>query len=599
MTFNNLQSFIGELSSRGQLIRVDTRVDPYLEIAEIHRRVIAANGPALLFTNVIGKEFPVATNLFGTPERVLLAFGNDPVKFVESIARLPETLLPPSISRIWQQRQLLGKMAKIGFSFPSKPPVMEFRLSTPDLTALPALTSWKMDGGPFLTLPLVHTRGIRNSAENLGMYRVQIFEPKEAGMHFQIGKGGGFHLFEAEERNEALPVNIYLGGPPALILSGIAPLPENLPELMLTSLLLGKKLDRAKSAGTLNPVAETEFCITGHVPPKIRRPEGPFGDHYGYYSLVHDYPVFRPTSIFHRKRAIFPATVVGKPCQEDYYLGDFLQKLLSPLFPIAMPGVRDLWSYGQTGYHALSGAVLKERYGRESMSSVFRILGEGQLSLTKFLIATDVPVDLKNFRAFLTHVLQRVDWEKDLFIFSELSMDSLDYSGPEINKGSKGVLLGLGKPRRTLPGELSSAPSRSIIRAAIPFIPGCLVVEIPSYRDDSACIKEIASMPEFQDWPLIVAVDNAKRAVNTESAFLWTTFTRFEPAADIYAAKTILSRNRVSYQGPIVIDARMKPWYPDELFCDDATAKQVTQRWNEYFPGGKVVMGSSDFGHLY
>lgn len=599
MAFTNLQSFVAELSARNQITYVDVPVDPKLEIAEIHRRVIAANGPALLFTNVIGKKFPVVTNLFGTPERVALAFGPEPKSFVESIASLPETFMPPSLSRLWDQRQLLKKMTRIGFQNRRKAPVLECQMSTPDLTALPALTSWKMDGGPFITLPLVHSQGKHPKSENLGMYRVQIFEPGEAGMHFQIGKGGGFHLYEAEQRNEALPVNIYLGGPPALILSAIAPLPENVPELLLTSLMLGSRLGRAKSNLPINPVAEAEFCISGHVPPNIRRPEGPFGDHYGYYSLVHDYPVFRPDSIHHRRNAIFPATIVGKPCQEDYYLGDYLQDLLSPLFPLAMPGVRDLWSYGQTGYHALSAAVLKERYGRESMSSVFRILGEGQLSLSKFLLVTDEPLNLKNFRAVLTHILERVEWQKDLFIFSELSMDSLDYAGPEINKGSKGVILGLGKAKRSLPMHLGTSPATTMIRDAIPFSPGCLVVEVPSYSQDKSCVKDIAGLDELKDWPLIIAVDNAKRAVQTESAFLWTTFTRFEPASDIYAAKTTLVGNRITYQGPIVIDARMKTWYPDELFCDDSTAQMVSRRWNEYFPSKKVTMGSSDFAHLY
>jgi UbiD family decarboxylase len=598
MTYRNLQAFVNDLDKMGDLVRVTAPVDANLEIAEIHRRVIAANGPALLFTNVIGKAFPVATNLFGTRKRVELAFGRDPMGFVDAIAKLPETLLPPTAGNLWKQRHVLGKLAKIGFRKKAHAPVLRFKLNQPDLTALPALTSWKMDGGPFLTLPLVHTRGIAPASENLGMYRIQIFEPGESGMHFQIGKGGGYHLFEAEAQNQPLAANIYLGGPPALILSAIAPLPENVPELMLASLLLGEKLPRGKSDLPLAPIAEAEFCISGFVPPRIRRPEGPFGDHYGYYSLIHDYPVFRPTSIHHRARPIFPATVVGKPCQEDYFLGDYLQELLSPLFPIAMPGVRDLWSYGQTGYHALSAAVLKERYGRESMASVFRILGEGQLSLTKFLLATDVPIDLKDFRKVLPHILERADFTKDLFVFSDVSMDSLDYAGPEINKGSKGVLLGLGSPRRKLPEDFQKSIQSNLIRDAIPFCPGCLVVEIPAYASDAQCIKELAKIPQLKDWPLIVAVDHAKKATASSSAFLWTTFTRFDPAGDIYSAGSSLARNKPVYESPIVIDARMKPWYPDELFCDPETARRVTDRWSEYFPARRVEMGSSDIGHL-
>lgn len=598
MSFNNLQSFIGELKKRNDLKVIDAQTDPYLEIAEIHRRVIAAEGPALLFTNVKGKEFPVVTNLFGTADRVALAFGDDPIKFVEAVAKLPEEMMPPSFKKIWGKRSLLAKAAKIGLKSSRKAPILEHTIPDADLTQLPAITSWIEDGGAFLTLPLVHTRSISGKPDNLGMYRTQIFESGEAGMHFQIGKGGGFHLYEAEEAGIDLDVNIYLGGPPALMLSAIAPLPENVPELMLASMLQGRKLKTAKLKSGLNPIAEAEFCLHGHVPAHVRRAEGPFGDHYGYYSLKHDYPVFRPKKIFHRKGAIFPATVVGKPRQEDFYLGDFLQDLLSPLFPLVMPGVQDLWSYGESGYHALSAVVLKERYGRESMASVFRILGEGQLSLTKFLFALNNPVHLKDFKKVFVHLLERVDWKQDLFIFSELSMDTLDYAGPEVNKGSKGVVLGLGEARRTLPAELKSRPNSQMIGKAKVYCPGCLVVEVPKYEEDADCVKELSKFDEFKDWPMIIAVDDADKATMSDAAFIWTAFTRFEPQADIYAKEQNIVRNRMIYEGPITIDARMKPWYPKELFCDEKTRKLVDSRWKEYFPGGDVKMGDSDLAHL-
>ena len=248
-----------------------------------------------------------------------------------------------------------------------------------DLTRLPVLTTWEMDGGPFLTLPLVYTEHPEGHGHNLGIYRGQIYDRAHSGMHWQIGKGGGFHYAVAESRGEALPANIFLGGPPALILAALAPLPENVPELLLASLVLGKKLGLASNpAGPLPLVGNAEFALVGEVPPEERAPEGPFGDHYGYYSLKHDYPgVPLPGRCFHRKDAVFPATVVGKPRQEDFYLGDFLQELLSPIFPRVMPAVTDLWSYGETGYHSLAAAVVRQRYKREAMASAFRILGEG------------------------------------------------------------------------------------------------------------------------------------------------------------------------------------------------------------------------------
>jgi UbiD family decarboxylase len=229
-------------------------------------------------------------------------------------------------------------------------------------------------------------------------------------------------------------------------------------------------------------VAEAEFALVGEIAPRARRPEGPFGDHYGYYSEVHDYPFARIHAVHHRPGAVFPATVVGKPRQEDFFLGDYLQDLLSPLFPVVMPSVRALWSYGETGYHSLSAAVVHERYRREAMASAFRILGEGQLSLTKFLLLTNEPVDLRDFVATLTHVLERADMRSDLFLFGNLSMDSLDYAGPRINEGSKGVLLGVGPKLRELPRELRGTPHSPRAQVRV-FSPGCVVVEAePSPR---------------------------------------------------------------------------------------------------------------------
>ena len=606
LRFTNLRQFLDALRARGDLVEIDAEVDARLEISEIHRRVIAANGPALLFKNVKGKRFPVACNMFGTRERVDLAFGDEAKQFVRRVAALPEELLPPSVRKIWGLRDLGIRAAGIGFKPVRRAPVLERQIPGADLTQLPATTSWVKDGGPFLTLPLVHSRGPGGSGshggkpENLGMYRVQIHEAGEAGMHFQIGKGAGFHLHEAEKAGTPLPVNVYLGGPPAMILSAIAPLPENVPELLLASLLQGQRLARCKvpAQPDLSAIAEAEFCLAGFIPPGVRRPEGPFGDHYGYYSWIHDFPVFRPKAIYHRKDAIYPCTVVGKPRQEDFYLGDYLTELLSPLFPVVMPAVRELWSYGESGYHALAAAVIKERYGRESLSSVFRILGEGQLSLTKFLLAIDKPIPLRDFSRVLTHVLERVDWRKDLLIFSETSMDTLDYAGPELNKGSKGVILGLGDAIRELPGEWRGSVSDRRVKDVRVFCPGCLVVEIPGYAEAPDLVARIAALPEFKDWPLIVAVDNAARATRNEPSFIWTAFTRFNPQTDLHAARTSLGRNRVEYEGPVALDARMKPWYPEELFCDEETSKLVDRRWMEYFPGGKVTMGDSSEAHL-
>jgi UbiD family decarboxylase len=603
-TFPDLRTFLAQLRGDGDLAEVSVPVAARLEAAEIHRRVIAAGGPALLFTNVEGAAFPLATNLFGTARRAELAFGARPLRLVRRLVELAQTLLPPTPAKLWGARDLGREALRLGTSKRRSGPVTEVVTDDVRLDRLPVLTTWPEDGGPFVTLPLVYTESPEGKGHNLGMYRLHVHDRRTTGMHWQIGKGGGFHYAVAEARGEALPVTVFLGGPPALTLSAVAPLPENVPELLLASLLAGSRLPLVapgspeSGLSSLPLVASAEFALIGKVPPRVRRPEGPFGDHYGYYSLTHDYPVFEIERLAHRRDAIYPATVVGKPRQEDFYIGDLLQELLSPLFPLVMPGVKALWSYGETGYHSLAAAVVQERYRREAMASAFRILGEGQLALTKFLLVTDQPVDLKDFRATLTHLLARTHPETDLYVFGNLAMDTLDYTGPRVNEGSKGVWLGLGAPVRDLPGEFQSAELPQGLSEVRVFSPGCLVLGGPPYAQDPGAAARFAAHPAFTGWPLLVLTDEPRRAAASPINFLWTTFTRFEPAADLHAASREIVRNQISYKPPILIDARLKPGFPGELHCDAVTAATVTRRWREYFPSGKVEMGDSETGHL-
>ena len=596
--FSDLRSFLDALRQRGELVEIEAQIDPRLEAAEIHRRVIAAGGPVLLFRNLRGYDHPVVTNLFGSAARVELAFGPGPRRLVERIAALPHELMPPSLGRLWGQRDLISPFRKLGQRKTRSAPVREVLESPPAASRMPLLKTWEEDGGDFITLPLVYTQPPvgETGAPNLGMYRMQRYADDEFGMHWQIGKGGGFHYDQAERRNEALPVNVFLGGPPALILSAIAPLPENVPELMLASLLAGERIRMTDNPlGPLPIVAEAEYALVGKVPPKLRRAEGPFGDHYGYYSLQHDYPVFQLDGILRRKDAILPATVVGKPRQEDFFIGDFLQELLSPVFPLVMPNVSDLWSYGETGYHSLSAAVVQQRYKREAMAAAFRILGEGQLSLTKFLLVLDQPRDLKDFAGTLEYVLARCDFACDLYVFSNLSMDTLDYNGPRVNEGSKGVLLGAGDPIRELPREFRGELPSGVRRVEV-YCGGCLVVETETA--DAAAASRLPREDAFADWPLIVLVDDAAQAARSTFNFLWVTFTRFDPARDLHGRKVELQGLHPSFQAPVLVDARLKPGFPDELFCDESTARTVESRWKEYFPDGRVEMGDSDRAHI-
>ncbi len=581
----NLRTFLDLLSKENEIITIEAEVDPYLEAAEIHRRMIAQGGPALLFGRVKGSPYPVVTNLFGTARRIELAFGPKPEALVREFVHLAESLLPPRPSELWRHRSLALEALRLGTQNVRKAPVTEVQDQPAKLNELPVLTTWQEDGGPFVTLPLVYTENPRTKKHNLGIYRLQVYDAHSTGLHWQIQKGGGFHYHDAEAHGKPLPVTVFLGGPPALILAAIAPLPEDVPELILASLLAGEKLrTTVNPAGGHRLAAEAEFALVGFAAPHERRPEGPFGDHYGYYSLRHDYPVFRVKSVFHRRDAIYPATVVGKPRQEDFFIGDYLQQLLSPLFPLVMPGVRDLWSYGETGFHSLAAAVVRERYGREALVSGFRILGEGQLSLTKFLILTDTPQDLHDFPKLFEHVLARVRWESDLFIFSNVSMDTLDYTSGKVNEGSKAIILGLGEPVRDLPREFRGELPRDVTDAEV-FCGGCLVIQGVPFEKEPEQAGRLAREPVFSEWPLIVLHDDVKVA-RAAADFLWATWTRFEPAADIHAAETRVQRHHLSYHGPIVIDARTKPGFPAELVVRDDISAMVDKRWPEYFPHG-------------
>ncbi len=571
---NSLREFIDRLSLEGELKTIHAEVDPHLEIAEIHRRVVAQNGPALLFANVKGSAFPVATNLFGNQKRLEIALGGDPSRFVQAAVDLIQGPMPPQFNHLWEKRSLIKRMFSLGMKKRSSGPILDVDNSPSDLTKLPLITSWPEDGGPFITLPLVYTEG-KKGPGNLGMYRIQRYDRSTTGLHFQIGKGAGFHLAQAEAHGQNLPVSIFLGGPPALTLAAIAPLPENVPELIFCSFLMGKKFKTVSHPSSPYPIpAECDFALLGYAKAHERRLEGPFGDHFGYYSLAHDFPVFTCTTLLHRKDAIFPATVVGKPPQEDLAIGNLLQKTLSPLFPVVMPNIINLHTFSESGFHPLAAARIKERYEREALSSAFRILGEGQLSLTKCLLLTDQAVDVSSIKELLPVILERFTPES-LHIFGNTSNDTLDYTGPKLNLGSKMVLIGTGKPRRELPRNINSLP-RGI--KGFVFCPGCLVIE---GGDDP---QELVQNSSLDNWPLIILVDDAASCTSSSLEFLWQVFTRFEPAQDVYTREKKIVRSQVAFSLPILIDARMKQNYPKILEPLPETANLVEQRWHEYFP---------------
>lgn len=581
----NLRTFMEQLRKEQEIIEISAEVDPYLELAEIHRRVVEEGGPALLFTKVKGSDFPVVTNLFGTARRMEMAMGPKPEIIIKNAVKALDTLMPPQIKNLWKERRWLLEIARCGLRrVPvNKAPVMEASLQPVNLNALPVLTSWQDDGGAFFTLPLVYTEKPGSREHNLGMYRLQVFSDNQTGMHWQIHKGGGFHYHEAEKAGQSLPVTVFLGGPPALTVAAITALPEPLPELLYASFLLGDKIDMVQTPDQIHPlVAEAEFALCGEVPPNIRKPEGPFGDHYGYYSLTHDFPVFNIHKIYHRRDAIYPATVVGIPRQEDYYIGEWMQELLTPMFPLVMPGVKSLWTYAEAGFHTLCGAVVRESYFREALAHSFRILGEGQLSLTKILLVTDMELDLKNFPRLLETILQRMNPGRDIIIIHDTAMDTLDYTGRRFNQGSKAIFMGLGDPVRELPAEYSGGnlPGIDKIKA---YCSGCLLVSGTGYIQQPDLGTELIKqeLPDLDNWPLVIMIDDVD-TIKNQTDFLWTVFTRFDPAWDIHARRSV-EHNAIQYQFPLIIDARMKPEYPAVLMPREDVVNRVSQRWSRLF----------------
>ncbi len=582
----NIRKFLEILEREGELYRIEPQVDPYLELAEIHRRIVARQGPALLFTRVRGTQFPVVTNLFGTRRRIELAFGKNPIRFFKRVAQAVESMAVPSLSVLWEYRDLAKAATKLGTTIRRTGPVLECVMNPPRLKSLPQIQSWPMDGGSFLTLPLAYSESPTSGKANIGMYRNQIYEDTVAGMHFQIHRGLGFHYYESETQKKHLPVNIFLGGPPALILSAIAPLPENIPEAVLASLLQGRKLDIIKDK-TISPLpvfAEAEFALTGRLPPQVRRPEGPFGDHYGYYSLAHPFPVFEVDRIYHRKDAIYPATVVGRPRQEDHYIAEYLQDLFSPLYPLLMNGVSSVWAYDDAGVHPLAAAVIKERYPKEAFMAGMRILGEGQLSLTKFLMITDNPIPLKQFRPLLVHILERADFRSDLFVFSGVSQDTLDYTSGKLNEGSKAILMGLGSKRFELQRAQAADLVHPVFRNQRVYTPGALVVEGPPWRQRDGIAELLLKEKAVKPFRMVFLVDDASECVRSDESFLWTVFTRFEPASDIYSCQSEAEKFHVRLSAPVVIDCRMKPWYPPLVQPSSETVARVDSLWPKIFP---------------
>ncbi len=600
MAYRALAECVEDLESVGQLRRIEVEVDPYLELGCIQRRACAAQGPALLFTNLKGCQFPALANLFGTQQRgrYVLRHGYSLVEKLIALKVDPTDLL----RRPWRYWDLWKGLH--AFPIPvSQAPFQEVRLSQ-----LPQVVSWPQDGGPFVTLPQVYSEDPRRPglmASNLGMYRVQMGgnqyrSDREAGLHYQIHRGIGVHHANALERGESFRVNVFVGGPPALTLAAVMPLPEGLPELLFAGALSGRGVRMVRQAGFLPFPAEADFVILGRVQPGRLLPEGPFGDHLGYYSLQHDFPVLEVEKVLAREKAIWPFTTVGRPPQEDSVFGALIHELTAPVMPTVLAGVHAVNAVDEAGVHPLLLAQASERYEpyrrrkrpQELLTCANAILGQGQLSLAKFLLIVaredDPTLDIHDTRAVFRHLLERFEPTTDLHFQTQTTIDTLDYSGSGFNQGSKVVIAAVGEARRHLPQdypedapELPGCFERPRVVA-----PGILAVTGPEFRFEAesgadptlvAFCEALENHPAGR-WPLVVVGDDSDFLAHDFKNFLWAAFTRANPACDLYGVDSFIYQKHWGCRQALVLDARVKPHHAPALEEDPEVVKRIEER---------------------
>lgn len=582
----DLRSFLARLEAVGQLARVAPEVDPDQEVTILQHRVLEAAGPALLFERVKGSPYRMATNLFGTPQRVELALGRPAAEIGREIASMAERLLPPTPAALWRGRGMIWKALQARLRNVGGGPVMEESFSPPQLGRLPVLTCWPLDGGPFFTLPLVHTTDPETGAGNLGIYRLQRHDDASTGMHWQIEKGGGFHFAKACQAGKSLPVSVILGGPPVLTLAAIAPMPEGVDERLLAAWLLGRPLDVIVRPSGHRIPARAEFVIEGTVSAGDVRKEGPFGDHLGHYSHSAEFPVFRVQRVLARRDAIYPATVVGKPPQEDYFIGEALQEMMLPLLKILHPAVSDLWAYPETGFHPLAVAAVRQRYPFEALKHAMGLLGAGQMSLTKVLIVVDADVNPRDFPRVSRALWENLDSARGLHLLAPTAQDTLDFTGPARNTGSRLILLATRDHGRTLRARppADPPPAREIrgdLLGLRRIGPAILVARLADGADRAAVREALAAHPRAREYLFHILV-SADVPIEDDRLVLWGWFTRFDPLADLHPARRELAGNRAILHFPIAIDATWKPGYRQPVAFDPDKERLVDERWAEY-----------------
>lgn len=601
MGYKGLQETVRDLEKNGHLIRIKEAVDPYLAAAAIHLRVYEKGGPALYFENLNGSKFPAVSNLFGTIERSKFMF-RDTLDHIKTLVELKNDPIKALKSPL--------KYASVTLTALSALPMRVGRNSAPinfgkcKISDIPPIVNWPMDGGPFVTMPQVYTEDIEHPGimnANLGMYRIQLsgndyILDQEIGLHYQLHRGIGVHQTKANAKGQPLKVSIFIGGPPSHPLAAVMPLPEGLSEMTFAGALGNRRFRYFYDPEGFCISADADFVITGTVEPMQNKPEGPFGDHLGYYSLKHPFPLLKVHNVYHKKNPIWSFTVVGRPPQEDTSFGALIHDITGAAIPKEIPGLHAVNAVDAAGVHPLLFAIGSERYtpylkGRkpqEIITIANHILGKSQLSLAKYLFICakeDRPdLDIYDVPTYLQHILERIDLSRDLHFHTKTTIDTLDYSGTDINAGSKVAITVAGDIKRTLFKEITTSFSvPNIFKHYKMVMPGILALEAPKFIDEASTLIEIEILNEYlknQDLdglPLIILCDDADFAAKTTNNFVWVTFTRSNPSHDIYGINSFTQHKHWGCNGPLIIDARIKPHHAPPLVLDEKVEEKVNE----------------------
>ena len=598
MGYKNTLECVNDLEANGHLIRIKEEVSSELEMAAIHLRVFENNGPAVLFENIKDCKFKAVSNLYGSVERSKFIF-RDTIEKIKILIDLKND--PMEAIRHPFRYANLGLTAFSALPKRSRfsSPVLQNQTT---LSALPQIKCWPSDGGAFVTLPLVYSEdidkpGVMNS--NLGMYRIQIsgneyVKDREAGLHYQLHRGIGVHQTKSNAAGKPLKVSVFVGGPPSLTLGAVMPLPEGISELTFAG-ALGNRRIRYTYEDDFCIASDADFVITGEVYPNENKPEGPFGDHLGYYSLTHNFPLMRIHKVYHRNNAIWPFTVVGRPPQEDTSFGALIHEIAGSALSHEIPGLKEVNAVDAAGVHPLLLAIGSERYTpynnerkpQEILTIANHILGKGQLSLAKYLFiiaGEDNPkLTTHEVQDYFMHVLERVDWTRDLHFHTRTSIDTLDYSGDGLNSGSKVVIAAAGERRRELGIHLPQLNLPDGFKDPKVVMPGVIALQCEKFIDHSTTARliqqisqqEATNNKQLNGFPLIVLCDDSEFVSRTLNNFLWTTFTRSNPSHDIYGIDSFNENKHWGCRGSLIIDARVKPHHAPPLIKDPEIEKRV------------------------